>query len=122
VIVPRLVAELLDDLDLPPLGPEIWADTRIVLPPGNPAEAYRNVLTGEDQSPHSVAGKTTIDAAKMFSEFPVALLLQDCPISRETCNEVLDRRSNRLLPPPWLVRWTRDVWGPGVIVRSSQPT
>jgi len=74
VIVPRLVAELLDDLDLPPLGPEIWADTRIVLPPGNPAEAYRNVLTGEDQSPHSVAGKTTIDAAKMFSEFPVTLL------------------------------------------------
>ena len=74
VIVPRLVAELLDDLDLPPLGPEIWADTRIVLPPGNPAEAYRNVLTGEDQSPHSVAGKTTIDAANMFSEFPVALL------------------------------------------------
>jgi hypothetical protein len=25
-------------------------------------------------SPHFTAGKTTIDAAKMFSEFPVALL------------------------------------------------
>jgi (1->4)-alpha-D-glucan 1-alpha-D-glucosylmutase len=74
VIVPRLVARLLDDLDLPPLGPEIWTDTRIVLPPGNSAEVYRNALTGEDLSPHFTAGKTTIDAAKMFSEFPVALL------------------------------------------------
>jgi len=74
VIVPRLVAGLLDDIDLPPLGPEIWADTRVVLPPGNSAEVYRNALTGEELRLQSAAGKATIDVANMFSEFPAALL------------------------------------------------
>ncbi|MGA9207987.1 MAG: malto-oligosyltrehalose synthase [Terriglobales bacterium] len=74
VIVPRLVAGLLNDTDLPPLGPEIWADTRIVLPPGSHSESYRNALTGEDVSPQSACGKTTIDVAKIFAEFPAALL------------------------------------------------
>ena len=74
VIVPRLVAGLLNDKELPPVGPEIWADTRIVLPPGNSVEAYRNALTGEDVSPRSAGGKTMIDVAKIFSEFPAALL------------------------------------------------
>ena len=81
VIVPRLVAGLLNDSDLPPLGPEIWADTRIVLPPGNNFEAYRNALTGEDVSPQSGGDKTTIDVAKILAEFPAALLLRGYPIS-----------------------------------------
>ena len=32
VVVPRLVAGLLQDMDVAPIGPQIWGDTRVLLP------------------------------------------------------------------------------------------
>jgi len=74
VIVPCLVAGLLNDIDLSPLGAAIWADTRIVLPPSMRCGSYRNALTGEDLSPQSEGGKATIAVAKILAEFPAGLL------------------------------------------------
>src|SRR6185436_15294096 len=43
--VPRLIASLVPDATAPPLGREVWTDTRIELPPGSPA-AFRDTFTG----------------------------------------------------------------------------
>ena len=47
VVVPRLVAGLLNDIDVPPIGPRIWEDTHILIPFCSCSEKYRNVFTGE---------------------------------------------------------------------------
>jgi (1->4)-alpha-D-glucan 1-alpha-D-glucosylmutase len=69
VIVPRLVAGLLNpnESDLPPIGPQIWADTHVLLPRGCP-ERYRNVLTGEVSDLEA-----QISVSSALGDFPVAL-------------------------------------------------
>jgi (1->4)-alpha-D-glucan 1-alpha-D-glucosylmutase len=73
VAVPRLIAGMLPDSDAFPLGPEVWGDTRIMLPADMPGITVRNRLTGERvapgaHEPHALA------CADLFSVFPVALL------------------------------------------------
>jgi (1->4)-alpha-D-glucan 1-alpha-D-glucosylmutase len=69
VIVPRQVAELLHDSDLPPIGLDLWGDTRVVLP--FQARNCHNVFTGEvlalDETDHSIA------VGALLRDFPVAL-------------------------------------------------
>ena len=69
VVVPRLISGLLNDLDLPPTGPQIWEDTHVLLPDDS-GKQTQNVFTGE------VAGlETQISLSKVLAEFPVALCL-----------------------------------------------
>ena len=78
VVVPRLVATLLPDADVPPLGERVWGDTRIVLPgPAAPA-GYRDVLTGRLRARVAADGDRRVDAARRrrrSSGFPVAVLV-----------------------------------------------
>jgi (1->4)-alpha-D-glucan 1-alpha-D-glucosylmutase len=83
VIVPRLVAGLLNEvnmantddnaeanaLDFSPLGTRVWGDSHVSLP-CKCREKYRNVLTGEV---FELEGQ--ISASQAFAEFPVALLV-----------------------------------------------
>jgi (1->4)-alpha-D-glucan 1-alpha-D-glucosylmutase len=74
VVVPRLVAGLLNNIDLPPVGPRVWEDTEIVLPFCTCSEKYRNVLTGEVLETEKIDGSEKIAVSKILAEFPVGLL------------------------------------------------
>ena len=73
-VVPRLVAGLLTDRTAPPVGSDVWADTRIIVPPEVPARSYRNLFTGETLSADTSGGDANLSAAKVLGDFPVALL------------------------------------------------
>src|ERR1700722_11921621 len=77
VVVPRLVAGLLGESDVPPIGAEVWKDTQVLLPTCDCSKAYRNVYTGEVLS----LKKNDIDSALYLSSalanFPLGLYLQD---------------------------------------------
>jgi (1->4)-alpha-D-glucan 1-alpha-D-glucosylmutase len=79
--VPRLVAGLLGDRSTPPIGAEVWGDTRIVLPPlntppdaGRP-RAFRDTMTGIVVEPRVEDDAVWLDASAVLGQFPVALLV-----------------------------------------------
>jgi (1->4)-alpha-D-glucan 1-alpha-D-glucosylmutase len=72
-IVPRLVAGLLDDFDLPPVGPGVWHDTHVLVPATAGRNRYRNVLSGIVLAPQSIDGYTKVDLAQALADLPVAL-------------------------------------------------
>ena len=71
-VVPRLIAGLVPDADVPPIGERVWGDTRFVLP-GTAARCYRHALTGVCVP--VVDGKLRL--ADVFAEAPVAILRAD---------------------------------------------
>jgi (1->4)-alpha-D-glucan 1-alpha-D-glucosylmutase len=88
VVVPRLIATLLPDSDLQPLGERVWGDTRIALPQDGPT-VYRDVLAqhcvracnrdragspSDDRSRRPRLGHKTLRTADVFQHFPVAFL------------------------------------------------
>jgi (1->4)-alpha-D-glucan 1-alpha-D-glucosylmutase len=80
VVVPRLVAGLLGERDIPPTGPEVWQDTEILLPSGvsscgTSSEEYRNVFTGENVNLSEPSAKIAV--ADLLAHFPVALCWLD---------------------------------------------
>lgn len=68
VVVPRLIASLLNDSDLPPMGEIVWGDTAILLPPAMGKNPYRNAFTGE-----ILSLEAEVRASALLSKFPVAL-------------------------------------------------
>jgi (1->4)-alpha-D-glucan 1-alpha-D-glucosylmutase len=77
VVVPRLVAGLLNDIDLPPIGPRIWDDTHVLLPLRGGFEKYRNTFTGEVLELHTTGECAKIGVSKALAEFPVGFYLSD---------------------------------------------
>ena len=77
VVVPRLVAGLLNDIDLPPIGPRIWDDTHVLLPFRSCSERCRNAFTGEVLDLQKTDEYAKIGVSKALAEFPVALCLLD---------------------------------------------
>ncbi len=75
VVVPRLVAGLLNDIDLPPIGPRIWDETHVLLPFRSSSEKCRNAFTGEVLDLQQTDGYAKIGVSKTLAEFPVALCL-----------------------------------------------
>jgi (1->4)-alpha-D-glucan 1-alpha-D-glucosylmutase len=71
-VVPRLIAGLVPDGDVPPIGERVWGDTRLRLPGPTP-RCYRHALTGVCAS--VVEG--TLRLADVFSEAPVAIMRAD---------------------------------------------
>jgi (1->4)-alpha-D-glucan 1-alpha-D-glucosylmutase len=69
-VTPRLVVGLTAGEELPPLGEEVWGDTRLSLPDEEASRRYRNVLTGEVLTVEDGG----LPLAKVFAAFPVALL------------------------------------------------
>src|SRR5687767_9450286 len=76
VAVPRLVATLAPDVDVPPLGERIWGDTMLQSnsPAGQPLRGYRNVITGRCV-PIRQDGGASLRAADVFEQFPIAMLV-----------------------------------------------
>jgi (1->4)-alpha-D-glucan 1-alpha-D-glucosylmutase len=71
VAAPRMVAGLLDKVEdpaPPPVGPEIWGDTQLVLPFCDPKKKYRNQFTGK-----LLEVERQISVSQAFADFPLAL-------------------------------------------------
>lgn len=79
IVVPRFFTRLLPELLTPPLGPTIWSETWLVLPPSSAKGRYYNLLTGESVTAVSREGGHALALGEVFANFPVALL------KNETC-------------------------------------
>jgi (1->4)-alpha-D-glucan 1-alpha-D-glucosylmutase len=75
VVVPRLATKLVPGADRPPIGPDVWGDTAVALPPGVPAGAYCNAFTGERVE---LSGALT-SAGELLGAFPTAVLVYEAP-------------------------------------------
>jgi (1->4)-alpha-D-glucan 1-alpha-D-glucosylmutase len=73
VIVPRLVAGLVPDADIPPIGDRVWSDTHVVLPAGGPS-TYRNVFTDRPVDVVCEGTRALVRVAQIFESFPIAML------------------------------------------------
>ena len=69
-VVPRLVYKLVRGEQRPPLGPDIWGNTRVMLPEGADNLRFQNVFTNEVVS----AGQGGLNLAELLAVLPVALL------------------------------------------------
>lgn len=67
-VAPRLIAGLCDNSVAPPLGPAIWSDTRLGLPPDLAGASWRDVITG--------ASLTAPGDALALGD-----VLRDCPVA-----------------------------------------
>jgi (1->4)-alpha-D-glucan 1-alpha-D-glucosylmutase len=74
VVVPRLVVGLTGGAERPPLGPDVWGKTRLLLPPELADRRYRNIFTGEVLAPGGHGGPADFLLGKALGRFPVALL------------------------------------------------
>jgi (1->4)-alpha-D-glucan 1-alpha-D-glucosylmutase len=73
VVVPRLVAGLLNDSDVPPIGARIWEDTHILIPFCSCSGKYQNLFTGEALDLQKDNGFEKIAVSNLLGEFPAAL-------------------------------------------------
>jgi (1->4)-alpha-D-glucan 1-alpha-D-glucosylmutase len=74
VVVPRLIAKLIPDAKTPPIGPEVWGDTKLTVPSWRDGSLYRNLFTGETLATSAAGNDQSLSAAHIFADFPVALL------------------------------------------------
>jgi (1->4)-alpha-D-glucan 1-alpha-D-glucosylmutase len=77
VLVPRLCATLLGDKKETPIGAEVWADTRIELPPEIQNSAYKNIFTGDRVAPELSGNQRFLAMSESLKSFPVALLFSE---------------------------------------------
>jgi (1->4)-alpha-D-glucan 1-alpha-D-glucosylmutase len=80
VVAPRLVANLVGDSRLPPIGESIWKDTYLVLPSNAASPTYRNAFTGELQETKPLIAQKTraqlgLEVSGALASFPVGLYL-----------------------------------------------
>lgn len=96
VVAPRLIAGLVGDIDIPPVGRRVWKNTTLLLPSCPCSKVFRNVLTGEivdvqnldpeGRSEQSIASQAQdegstgpykrVPLSTFLSRFPVALCSQ----------------------------------------------
>ena len=75
VCVPRLIAQLIGQRSMPPLGKDVWSDTLLPIPATLAGRRFRNLFTGETLEASQAKGTSTLPAADIFANFPVALLV-----------------------------------------------
>jgi (1->4)-alpha-D-glucan 1-alpha-D-glucosylmutase len=73
-VVPRLVVGLTRKELVDPIGPEIWGDTRLLLPDAEPGTRYRDVFCGETVKVYTSDDGAMLPIAEVFVAFPFALL------------------------------------------------
>jgi (1->4)-alpha-D-glucan 1-alpha-D-glucosylmutase len=73
-VVPRFPASLTSPDHTLPVGPEIWKNTRIILPSDCETDSFVNFLTGEKVQAIRQEGRPCISVADVLTVCPVALL------------------------------------------------
>ncbi|MEW6441881.1 MAG: malto-oligosyltrehalose synthase [bacterium] len=76
VVAPCRIAGLTGGVERPPMGEEVWKDTRLLLPPDLEGRSYRNFLTGEPVRKGPAEDGPGLRIALLLGRFPVALLEQ----------------------------------------------
>jgi len=71
--VPRLLASVVPETAAPPLG-AVWLDTHVMLPADTPT-SFRDAFTGATIEAGQGGSATTLAAATLFEQLPVALLV-----------------------------------------------
>lgn len=74
VVVPRFCSRLIENEVGLPLGPEVWAETRLLLPAETRDGRYRHIFSGEILASTQEDGRHTLALAEIFATYPVALL------------------------------------------------
>jgi (1->4)-alpha-D-glucan 1-alpha-D-glucosylmutase len=74
VVTPRFPVALTQGSERPPLGTDLWKDTRLELKEESTGCSFHNVLTGETVAMEKADGKRCLLVGKVLREFPVALL------------------------------------------------
>jgi (1->4)-alpha-D-glucan 1-alpha-D-glucosylmutase len=74
VVVPRLGVRLGGGSEQPPMGPEVWGTTRLLLPAPLAAGSYRSLFTGEMLEVDRSDDTPGLSLAAALADFPVALL------------------------------------------------
>jgi (1->4)-alpha-D-glucan 1-alpha-D-glucosylmutase len=81
VVVPRLMATLAGapagDAERPPIGGDIWQDTRLALPAAWRGVAYRNLFTDEIARGDANDGQPGLQLSAVLGRFPVAVLVPE---------------------------------------------
>jgi (1->4)-alpha-D-glucan 1-alpha-D-glucosylmutase len=80
IVVPRLVSGLLGESDRPPIGPDVWSDTEILLPQQARGARFRNILTDEaiecDLNVSEQEAPCRLPLSAILGTFPVAVLVR----------------------------------------------
>ncbi len=80
-IAPRLVSGLMgDDALRPPIGPEVWGNTRLLLPDAPIPRRWRDILTDRVVEVQDVDGRPTLPISDVFQSIPVALLVDEAVV------------------------------------------
>jgi (1->4)-alpha-D-glucan 1-alpha-D-glucosylmutase len=74
VVVPRLLAKRLREIDALPLGESAWGDALLALPGATPGQRYRNIFTDQIHRAIERDGAVGMALADLLEHFPVALL------------------------------------------------
>jgi (1->4)-alpha-D-glucan 1-alpha-D-glucosylmutase len=74
IAAPIQVASLTRGVLVPPMGAEVWKETRLSVP-GEPGREFRNLFTDETVTTAGAQGKAVLRLADVFADFPVAALL-----------------------------------------------
>ena len=75
-VVPRLVSRMMGpEASRPPLGPESWGETRLVLPRHAPPGRWRDLMTDRVIEAHAHEGRQVLDVGSIFRDLPVAMLV-----------------------------------------------
>jgi (1->4)-alpha-D-glucan 1-alpha-D-glucosylmutase len=74
VVVPRLLAALVDRPGVLPLGAQVWGETAVSIPWLVPQTRLHNVLTGRTAAGQWRDSTARFAASELLEEFPVALL------------------------------------------------
>ncbi len=73
-VAPRLVAGLLGNKAVAPIGAEVWKDTWITVPSWKPGSPYRNLFTDERLLSETKEEQQVLPLHRVCATFPVALL------------------------------------------------
>ena len=71
-VVPRLVVGLTRKELVDPIGPEVWGDTRLLLPDAEPGTRYRDVFSGETVKTASSDDGAVLPIAEVFAASSVS--------------------------------------------------
>jgi len=76
-VVPRLVAALMgDDAARPPIGPDVWGATELILPDSAPFR-WRNLLTDQVMGATTSEDRRVLRLGEVFADVPLALLVEE---------------------------------------------
>lgn len=77
IVVPRLIASLLNGSGVAPIGEGVWSDSRLLLAGDRFSRHYRNVFSATTVEAEDVGRDSAISISNILASFPIALLVAE---------------------------------------------